>query len=78
VPGYEVKFQQVAVCGGADMEIRSLLVRKQYADPLGEAATKPFPSLGDGKSPKNQHGKTRSRHWCERVELSRRDRVPRG
>jgi len=38
VPGYEVKFQQVAVRGGADLEIRSLLDRQQYADPLGEAA----------------------------------------
>ena len=38
MPGYEVKFQCVAVAGGADLEIRSLLDRQQYADPLGEAA----------------------------------------
>lgn len=37
MPGYEVKFQKVAVAGGADLEIRSLLDRQQYADPLGEA-----------------------------------------
>jgi SAM-dependent methyltransferase len=36
--GYEVKFQQVAVAGGAGLEIRSLLDRQQYADPFGEAA----------------------------------------
>ncbi|MDD5297737.1 MAG: methyltransferase domain-containing protein [Rhodocyclaceae bacterium] len=37
MPGYEVKFQRVGVTGGADLEIRSLLDRQQYADPLGEA-----------------------------------------
>lgn len=36
-PGYQVKFQQVAVSGGDDLEIRSLLDRQQYSDPLGEA-----------------------------------------
>jgi 2-polyprenyl-3-methyl-5-hydroxy-6-metoxy-1,4-benzoquinol methylase len=38
VPGYAVKFQQVAVAGGAALEIRSLLDRQQYADPHGAAA----------------------------------------
>jgi 2-polyprenyl-3-methyl-5-hydroxy-6-metoxy-1,4-benzoquinol methylase len=38
VPGYAVKFQQVAVVNGAALEIRSLLDRQQYADPFGEAA----------------------------------------
>jgi 2-polyprenyl-3-methyl-5-hydroxy-6-metoxy-1,4-benzoquinol methylase len=38
VPGYAVKFQQVAVVNGAALEIRSLLDRQQFADPLGEAA----------------------------------------
>jgi len=38
MPGYEVKFQQVGVVGGPDLEIRSLLDRQQYSDPLGEAA----------------------------------------
>ena len=37
MPGYEVRFQQVAVSDGIDLEIRSLLDRQQYADPLGEA-----------------------------------------
>jgi hypothetical protein len=37
MPGYEVKFQQVGVAGGADLEIRSLLDGQQYSDPLGEA-----------------------------------------
>ncbi len=37
MPGYEVKFQQVAVAKGGDLEIRALLDRQQYADPLGEA-----------------------------------------
>jgi SAM-dependent methyltransferase len=37
MPGYAVKFQQVAVAGGAALEIRSLLDRQQYADPLGAA-----------------------------------------
>jgi predicted nicotinamide N-methyase len=37
MPGYEVKFQQVAVAGGEALEIRSLLDRQQYADPSGEA-----------------------------------------
>lgn len=35
--GYEVKLQQVAVAGGGDLTIRSLLDNRQYADPLGEA-----------------------------------------
>ncbi len=33
-----MKFQRVAVCGGADLEIRSLLDRQQFVDPLGDAA----------------------------------------
>lgn len=37
MPGYEVKLQQVAITGGAALEIRSLRDRLQYADPLGEA-----------------------------------------
>jgi predicted nicotinamide N-methyase len=37
VPGYEVKFQRVAVNGGATLEVRSLLDRQQFADPLGAA-----------------------------------------
>ncbi|CAB1369819.1 class I SAM-dependent methyltransferase [Denitratisoma oestradiolicum] len=37
MPGYEVKLQTVVVAGGADLEIRSLLDRQQYADPFGEA-----------------------------------------
>ena len=38
MPGYAVKFGQVNVAGGIPLEIRSLLDRQQYADPLGEAA----------------------------------------
>ena len=37
MPGYEVKFQRVAVAGGLSLGVRSLLDRQQYADPLGEA-----------------------------------------
>jgi predicted nicotinamide N-methyase len=37
-PGYEVKFERIAVAGGADLHIRSLLDRQQYADPFGDAA----------------------------------------
>lgn len=37
MPGYEVKLQQVAIAGAADLEIRSLLDLQQYADPGGEA-----------------------------------------
>ncbi|MBL8396757.1 MAG: methyltransferase domain-containing protein [Candidatus Accumulibacter sp.] len=37
MPGYQVKDQQVAVAGAAALEIRSLLDREQFADPLGEA-----------------------------------------
>ena len=37
MPGYEVKFQRVAVAGADALEIRSLLDRQQYADPFGEA-----------------------------------------
>jgi predicted nicotinamide N-methyase len=37
LPGYEVKVQQIAIAKGADLEVRSLLDRQQYADPLGEA-----------------------------------------
>jgi 2-polyprenyl-3-methyl-5-hydroxy-6-metoxy-1,4-benzoquinol methylase len=38
MPGYEVKLQRVAVAGGDDLEIRSLLDRLQYSDPEGIAA----------------------------------------
>lgn len=37
MPGYQVKLQRVAVSGAADLEIRSLLDRNQFADPFGEA-----------------------------------------
>ncbi|KAF0102987.1 MAG: hypothetical protein FD187_1726 [bacterium] len=36
-PGYAVKHERVVVAGGADLEIRSLLDREQFSDPLGEA-----------------------------------------
>ncbi|MEW6165704.1 MAG: methyltransferase domain-containing protein [Pseudomonadota bacterium] len=38
MPGYAVRFDQVAVAAGQPLEIRALLDRQQYADPLGEAA----------------------------------------
>lgn len=38
MPGYDVRFQRIAIAGGAALEIRSLRDRQQYADPLGEAA----------------------------------------
>jgi predicted nicotinamide N-methyase len=38
MPGYEVKLQRVAVAGGDDLEICSLLDRLQYSDPDGAAA----------------------------------------
>lgn len=37
MPGYQVKFTQVAVAGGADLEIRSLLDLNQFSDPQGAA-----------------------------------------
>ena len=37
MPGYEVKWQHIAVAGGADLHVRSLLDRQQYCDPLGAA-----------------------------------------
>ncbi len=39
MPGYEVKFGRVPVAGGADLAIRSLLDKQQFADPRGEAET---------------------------------------
>lgn len=41
-----MKFQHVAVAGGAGLEIRSLLDRQQYADPLGEAEAAGISSAG--------------------------------
>ena len=38
MPGYRTQQQNVAVLGSADLVIRSLLDRNQYADPIGEAA----------------------------------------
>ena len=38
MPGYEVRLRRIAVAGGADLDIRCLLDRQQYADPQGEAA----------------------------------------
>ena len=37
MPGYATKTQRVAIAGVADLTIRSLLDREQFADPLGEA-----------------------------------------
>ena len=37
MPGYEVIHQRVAIAGVADLFIRSLLDRRQFADPLGTA-----------------------------------------
>ena len=37
--GYQVKNQHIAVAGGCDLNIRSLLDIQQYFDPLGEAET---------------------------------------
>ncbi|HEX5359477.1 MAG TPA: methyltransferase domain-containing protein [Fluviicoccus sp.] len=38
MPGYLVKFEAVSLNGAVDLQIRSLLDRQQYADPLGAAA----------------------------------------
>jgi predicted nicotinamide N-methyase len=38
MPGYRTKQEPVAVRGELDLEIRSLLDRQQYSDPLGAAA----------------------------------------
>lgn len=38
MPGYLVKHERIAIDGAADLHIRSLLDRQQFADPLGEAA----------------------------------------
>lgn len=38
MPGYLLKDESVCVAGAAALDIRSLLDRQQYADPLGEAA----------------------------------------
>jgi predicted nicotinamide N-methyase len=38
MPGYLTQFHQIAVAGVADLHMRALLDRQQYADPLGEAA----------------------------------------
>ena len=37
MPGYQTKQESIAVAGAADLTIRSLLNKQQYADPLGEA-----------------------------------------
>jgi predicted nicotinamide N-methyase len=37
MPGYQTKQESIAVAGVADLLIRSLLDRQQYADPLGHA-----------------------------------------
>jgi predicted nicotinamide N-methyase len=37
MPGYQTKQEQISVVGVADLTIRSLLDRQQYADPLGAA-----------------------------------------
>ncbi|BDI03282.1 class I SAM-dependent methyltransferase [Sphaerotilus microaerophilus] len=38
MPGYLTQFHQIAVAGVADLQMRALLDRQQFADPLGEAA----------------------------------------
>lgn len=37
MPGYEIKFERVAIAGGDALQIRSLLDRQQYFDPCGTA-----------------------------------------
>ena len=37
MPGYRIKHERVAVRDAADLHIRSLLDRQQFADPLGDA-----------------------------------------
>lgn len=37
MPGYRIKQESIAVAGVADLEVRSLLDREQFSDPLGEA-----------------------------------------
>ncbi len=37
MPGYQTKFERVAIAGVDDLVIRCLLDRQQYADPLGDA-----------------------------------------
>lgn len=37
MPGYRVKHERIHVAGAADLHIRSLLDRQQYADPQGQA-----------------------------------------
>ena len=38
MPGYQTKQESIAVAGVADLVIRSLLDRQQFADPLGDAS----------------------------------------
>lgn len=38
MPGYQVKHEQIAISGAADLHIRSLLDRRQFSDPLDAAA----------------------------------------
>ena len=38
MPGYQTKHEDIAIEGVADLTIRSLLDRQQFADPLGHAA----------------------------------------
>ncbi len=37
MPGYDTKHERIAVHGAADLQLRSLLDRQQFADPAGEA-----------------------------------------
>jgi 2-polyprenyl-3-methyl-5-hydroxy-6-metoxy-1,4-benzoquinol methylase len=46
MPGYQVRFQRIGVAGAADLHIRSLLDRQQYADPLGDAQAAGISSAG--------------------------------
>ncbi len=38
MPGYLVRLQHVSIVGGDDLNVRSLLDKQQFSDPLGEAA----------------------------------------
>jgi predicted nicotinamide N-methyase len=37
MPGYQTKVERIAIAGGADLQMYSLLDRQQYADPQGDA-----------------------------------------
>ena len=50
MPGYQTKVERIAVAGGPDLFLRSLLDRQQFSDPQGDALRQELTKLRTGRA----------------------------